>query len=115
MPNLKVIESFSILSVVFVLNHNFVHPYSSVRFDMKRDVCNTLIIVVCDFFGAVKGFRAETVFVCMRVSILPVCLRPISSHIAATLHQLISYFRVCDVCVKLLYHEVKCCCLNSCN
>lgn len=35
-----------------------------------------------------------------------------ASLITATLHQLINYFWMCDVYIKLLYHEVKHCCLN---
>lgn len=59
-------------------------------FDMKCDICNKLRIVVCEF-SAVKGFKQkfETVFMCA-------CL-PYTS----------LQFRMCDVNIKLLFHEVK--------
>lgn len=71
-------------------------------FDIKCHLMSAtkMRIVVCDF-SAVRGFQAEIwngltksfllcVYVCMLVSILPVCLQLIISHVTAPLSQLIS-------------------------
>lgn len=76
---------------------------------------NKLKIVVCDFGAkfSSRNLKQCCMYVCMLVSKLPVCLQPISSHITATLHQLISYLWMCDVYSKLLYHEEMAAVLTS--
>lgn len=77
-------------------------------FDMNCGVCNIKIIVVCDL-SAVKGFQGDTVFtVCVHACILVACLLTVSIDIVTTLYYF--FIWMCDVYIKSLYREVKCCC-----